>query len=118
MKYIALFARILVGLEFVFSGFVKVVDPYGTGLKLQEYFEVFAEDLPGLAPFFHMLADNAQPLSLVFCSVELILGVALLLVINNNCIVFTGCHLVRSYAVHFQMLHVPLQNHEHKLYQI
>jgi uncharacterized membrane protein YphA (DoxX/SURF4 family) len=78
MKYIALFARILVGLEFVFSGFVKVVDPYGTGLKLQEYFEVFAEDIPGLAPFFHMLADNAQPLSLVFCSVELILGVALL----------------------------------------
>jgi hypothetical protein len=52
MKFIANFSRLLVGLEFIFSGFVKVVDPYGTGLKLEEYFEVFAGDLPAFSSFF------------------------------------------------------------------
>lgn len=78
MKLIANIARILVGIEFIFSGFVKVVDPYGTGLKLQEYFEVFAEDMPALSGLFELLAGQAQFLSLVFCASELILGVALL----------------------------------------
>jgi uncharacterized membrane protein YphA (DoxX/SURF4 family) len=77
MKLIANLSRILVGLEFIFSGFVKVVDPYGTGLKLQEYFEVFAGDLPVLSPFFSALAHNALAMSLVFCCLELVLGVAL-----------------------------------------
>lgn len=78
MKLFANIIRILVGIEFVFSGFVKVVDPYGTGLKLQEYFEVFATDLPALSPLFEFFAHNAQTLSLIFCAAELILGVALL----------------------------------------
>ncbi len=78
MKTLANLARILVGIEFIFSGFVKVVDPYGTGLKLQEYFEVFAADLPSFSSFFELLAHNAQTLSLLFCAGELILGVAML----------------------------------------
>lgn len=78
MKLLANLSRILVGLEFVFSGFVKVVDPYGTGLKLQEYFEVFAGDLPMFSSFFNGLATNALALSLIFCCLELVLGVALL----------------------------------------
>lgn len=78
MFKVAHIARILVGIEFIFSGFVKVVDPYGTGLKLQEYFEVFASDLPIFSPFFTLLAHQAQLLSLLFCASELILGVALL----------------------------------------
>jgi uncharacterized membrane protein YphA (DoxX/SURF4 family) len=77
MKLIANIARVLVGLEFIFSGFVKVVDPYGTGLKLQEYFEVFAEDLPTFSPIFEIFAHQSQLLSLIFCASELILGVAL-----------------------------------------
>lgn len=78
MKLLANAVRILVGIEFIFSGFVKVVDPYGTGLKLQEYFEVFAADLPALGGFFEFFAHNAQTLSLIFCATELILGFALL----------------------------------------
>ncbi|SOE22717.1 DoxX protein [Spirosomataceae bacterium TFI 002] len=78
MKLIANIARILVGIEFVFSGFVKVVDPYGTGLKLQEYFEVFAQDLPAMSGVFEIFANQSQLLSLLFCAGELILGVALL----------------------------------------
>jgi len=78
MKLIANAARILVGVEFIFSGFVKVVDPYGTGLKLQEYFEVFAGDLPAFSGLFELMAHQSQLLSLIFCASELILGVALL----------------------------------------
>lgn len=79
MRILAEITRVLVGIEFVFSGFVKVVDPYGTGLKLQEYFEVFAEDLPALSGVFELIASQSQFLSLVFCAGELILGIALLL---------------------------------------
>lgn len=36
------FARILVGCIFIFSGTIKSNDPKGTGIKLNEYFDVFA----------------------------------------------------------------------------
>lgn len=39
------FCRILVGTIFVISGLIKANDPYGTGYKLEEYFEVFSQDI-------------------------------------------------------------------------
>ena len=38
-------ARFLTGALFVFSGIVKLNDPSGFGIKLNEYFDVFAQDL-------------------------------------------------------------------------
>src|SRR5688572_20901409 len=37
--------RIIVGTIFVLSGLIKANDPYGTGYKLEEYFEVFSQDV-------------------------------------------------------------------------
>jgi len=63
-------ARILVGLLFIFSGLVKINDPLGFSYKLEEYFEVF-----------HMTFLNgfALSISIILCSLEIILGFALLI---------------------------------------
>lgn len=45
MRFSVQFSRILVGLLFVFSGVVKINDPSGTAIKLEEYFGKFAEDV-------------------------------------------------------------------------
>jgi len=42
MKIITSISRILVGLLFIFSGVIKSNDPKGTGIKFNEYFDVFA----------------------------------------------------------------------------
>jgi hypothetical protein len=77
-----LFTRIcwaLLGIVFIFSGLIKLNDPVGTAFKLEEYFEVFAVDLPSLAGFFDFFKNASRFLSILLSSLEVILGVALLL---------------------------------------
>ncbi len=70
MKKIALiFARIVVGVLFIFSGLIKANDPLGFGYKLQEYFDVFH------MPF---LGDMATGIAIVLCVLEIVLGALLL----------------------------------------
>lgn len=75
MKLIYAFARYAVGGLFIFSGLIKVNDPVGTAIKLQEYFEVFAYDF---APFFEWFILAALVLSVVLSVLEIVLGVALI----------------------------------------
>jgi hypothetical protein len=67
---------ILLGGLFVFSGLVKLNDPVGTAIKLEEYFEVFAQDF---TPLFELLIPFALPMSLVFCVAEVVLGIVVLI---------------------------------------
>ncbi|MCS6967371.1 MAG: DoxX family protein [Cytophagales bacterium] len=76
MHYIRLIFRILVGGLFIFSGLIKVNDPVGTAIKLEEYFEVFSSDF---SPFFHHFIPYALPLAVLLCVLEVTLGVALLI---------------------------------------
>ncbi|NID09298.1 BT_3928 family protein [Fibrivirga algicola] len=78
MLTIARIARVLVGLLFIISGLIKMNDPVGTQIKMTEYFEVFAEDLPALAFFFHAFIPYMLYLSVFMCAAEVVLGVALL----------------------------------------
>ena len=70
MYYVREISRILIGLLFIFSGYVKMVDPYGFALKIEEYFISFGMDfMVPTSMFFSFLA----------CAAEFILGWALLL---------------------------------------
>jgi uncharacterized membrane protein YphA (DoxX/SURF4 family) len=78
MLIAARIARILVGCVFIFSGLIKLNDPVGTQIKFEEYFEVFAQDVPILHDFFMALVPFTLVMSVLFCAAEIILGVALL----------------------------------------
>ena len=76
MRFIYTISRYLVGLLFIFSGGIKINDPVGTQIKLQEYFEVFSSDF---SPLFEVLVPYALLLSVFLCTLEIVIGVALLL---------------------------------------
>ncbi|SEJ80909.1 hypothetical protein SAMN05216327_12128 [Dyadobacter sp. SG02] len=78
MKIFAQISRVVVGLLFIFSGIIKLNDPIGTQYKLEEYFEVFATDLPALHDFFMGLVPLALYFSVFLCTAEVVLGIALL----------------------------------------
>jgi uncharacterized membrane protein YphA (DoxX/SURF4 family) len=68
--------RLLVGGLFIFSGLIKVNDPVGTAIKLEEYFDVFSNDI---ASFFYLFKDYALPIGVVLVVAEVVLGVMLIL---------------------------------------
>lgn len=68
--------RLLVGGLFIFSGLIKVNDPVGTAIKLEEYFDVFSNDI---ASFFYIFKDIALPLAVVLVVAEVVLGIMLIL---------------------------------------
>jgi len=64
--------RILVSVTFIFSGFVKLVDPIGSAYKFQDYFAPSVLNLEFLVPY-------ALPLAIVLILTETMLGIMLLL---------------------------------------
>ncbi len=76
MKLLNTIARYLVGGLFIFSGAIKINDPVGTQIKLEEYFSVFSQDI---APFFDALKPASLFLSVLLSSLEIVLGLAILL---------------------------------------
>jgi uncharacterized membrane protein YphA (DoxX/SURF4 family) len=66
---IILVCRILVGITFIFSGFVKAVDPMGSQIKIEEYLMAFKMD---------WLGSLALIMGILLCSIEFILGIGLL----------------------------------------
>ena len=76
MKALDTFSRIFVGGLFIFSGLVKINDPIGTEIKLEEYFEVFSVDF---AEFFMVFVPWALQLGFILIVLEIVLGVAVLI---------------------------------------
>ncbi|MDR1652520.1 MAG: DoxX family membrane protein, partial [Prevotellaceae bacterium] len=63
--------RLLLGCVFIFSGFVKAVDPLGTAYKFQEYFAAFGDSFT----HFNFLA---LPFAIVLIAGEFVVGVNLI----------------------------------------
>ena len=72
LKLLVHMSRIFVGAMFIFSGFVKLVDPIGSQYKFEEYFSEGVLNLEFLIPY-------ALPFSILLIIVEIMLGVSLLL---------------------------------------
>lgn len=68
MKYIAFVSRIIVGAVFIFSGFVKAVDPLGSAYKFIDYFAAFN---------LTWLNDFAVILGVCLSAIEFLIGAAL-----------------------------------------
>lgn len=81
MKIIDQFSRFFVGALFIFSGLIKLNDPIGTEIKLEEYFEVFAEDF---GSFFLYLKPYALELGMILIVLEVVLGIAVLIHYKMN----------------------------------
>lgn len=75
MKIIDQVSRYLVGGLFIFSGLIKLNDPIGTKIKLEEYFDVFSVDF---APFFEWFVPIALPIGMFLVILEIVLGIAVL----------------------------------------
>src|SRR5882672_10190987 len=75
-KFFDQFSRYFVGALFIFSGLIKLNDPIGTQIKMEEYFEVFADDF---GSFFHYFIPWALEIGMVMIVLELALGAAILI---------------------------------------
>jgi triosephosphate isomerase len=58
-------ARFVVGLTFIFSGYVKAIDPLGTLYKMQDYLEAIG--LAGALPDYLLIAAAVLLAGLEFC---------------------------------------------------
>ena len=70
MKILRIASRILAGVIFIFSGFVKDIDPMGSTYKFIDYFEAF---------HLGFLNSLAFPLAILLSTGELVIGINLLL---------------------------------------
>jgi uncharacterized membrane protein YphA (DoxX/SURF4 family) len=75
------FSRFFVGGLFIFSGLIKLNDPIGTQIKMEEYFEVFAEHFH---PVFLVFKPIALEIAMIMIVLEIVLGVALLFYYKMN----------------------------------
>ena len=83
MKTVVNTARVLVGILFIFSGLVKAIDPLGLAYKMQEFFEAWSNAgiMKGLMSW---LDGQALMFSILMITMEVVLGVALLLGWRKN----------------------------------
>jgi uncharacterized membrane protein YphA (DoxX/SURF4 family) len=82
--------RVVLGLTFIFSGFVKTVDPWGTALKITEYLNVYG---------FEALADYRMVFAIWFCAAELMMGLMLTFKVKTRLISIFAMLVMSAFLV-------------------
>lgn len=75
MKRLRVVSRVIVGLTFMFSGFVKGVDPLGTTYKIEDYFIAYGMD---------WMLQAALPLAFLLVVIEFAIGAFILFNIRTR----------------------------------
>ncbi len=83
-SWLMTFLQNFCGALFIFSGYVKAVDPLGTGYKMEQYFTEFQSTFEGtwfsfIAPMFPWLSQYASSFSVFMIVLEIVLGVMLII---------------------------------------
>src|SRR5688500_6721802 len=79
MKIVIRLIQFLVGALFLFSGFIKAVDPLGTSYKMHDYFTAFQTDWPAFKLLWDFMSDYSTQLAVFMPVLELALGLALII---------------------------------------
>ena len=94
LSLMAVISRFAVGLVFSFSGFVKAVDPLGTAYKIEEYINVF-----GFFDLLQYLPWLPVVLSMVLCSLELLIGLMLIVNLQHKTVAWTVSVMMLFFTV-------------------
>src|SRR6185295_7135482 len=79
MKAVVRIIQFLVGALFLFSGFIKAVDPLGTSYKMHDYFSAFQTDWPAFKVLWDIMSTYSTQLAVFMLVLELALGFALII---------------------------------------
>jgi len=79
MKIFVRIIQFLLGALFLFSGFVKAVDPLGTAYKMHDYFTAFEADFSSLKWLWTFMNDTVNFWAVFMLVFELVLGLALII---------------------------------------
>lgn len=91
MRVLHLISRIVIGVVFIFSGFVKGIDPMGTAYRFEDYFIVWNA---------HWMMPYALTLSILGSAMEFVLGVVILLNLKPK----VGSWLLLGVMIFFTLL--------------
>ena len=83
-NWLMTYAQSFVGALFIFSGFVKAMDPLGTAYKMEQYFAEFESTFSEtwfsfIAPLFPALSEASITFSVVMIVFEIVLGLMILI---------------------------------------
>lgn len=78
-NYILHYLRSFLGTFFIYSGIVKAVDPIGTKIKMDDYFNVFTEHISFLNFIWEPLLGFTLAFAIIMIILEIVLGFSLIL---------------------------------------
>ncbi len=92
MIYFINYSRIFLGVLFLFSGFIKAIDPLGLNFKLKEYFSESVLNIP-------FLLDFSLYIAILVIGIEIILGTMLLIGKKNKLLQFGLISLILFFTL-------------------